>query len=170
MTDLKKRSAAECVLCATGAKVKQIAGVWLHPDPNGGLPLKCEARRIRLPQSGMTQAAQDVLAERCRQIESEGWTPEHDDGHDDGSMAMAAVCYATPEPLFRKDKRANATIYVDPWPWGDQWDKRKSGNVVADPAERSDAEYRRDLVKAGALILAEIERLDRAAAEDPAND
>ena len=40
-----------------------------------------------------TEAAQDVLAERHRQIEAEGWTPEHDDAHDKGEMLTAAWCY-----------------------------------------------------------------------------
>lgn len=42
----------------------------------------------------MTKAAADVLAERRRQIETEGWTPEHDDRHNAGEMALAASCYA----------------------------------------------------------------------------
>lgn len=100
----------------------------------------------------MTQAARDVLAERRRQIEAEGWTPEHDDAHAKGEMAQAAACYANHAPARYADHR----IYVDPritvpirWPWARKWWK---------PADR-----RRDLVKAAALILAEIERLDRAA-------
>ena len=41
-----------------------------------------------------TAAARDVLAERQRQVESEGWTPEHDDAYASGAMAQAAGCYA----------------------------------------------------------------------------
>ena len=41
-----------------------------------------------------TQAEHDVLAERRRQVEAEGWTPEHDDAHDDGSLALAGAAYA----------------------------------------------------------------------------
>ena len=92
-----------------------------------------------------TQAAQDVLAERRRQIEAEGWRPEHDDLHDDNEMAAAAACYAVagcnPDP-FKVNPPAM-------WPW--------------DWAFWKPASQRRNLVKAGALILAEIERLDRAA-------
>lgn len=82
-------------------------------------------------------AARDVLAERRRQIEAEGWTPEHDrkvNAH--GELAKAATCYASVYPL--------AASY---WPWDLKWWK---------PSGR-----RRNLVKAAALILAEIERLDR---------
>ena len=82
-------------------------------------------------------AWRDVIAERRRQIEREGWTPDHDDEHDDGSLAVAAACYAAP--------RMAATH----WPWSAEDYKPK--------------DRRRNLVRAGALILAEIERLDRRA-------
>lgn len=37
----------------------------------------------------MSKAADDVLAERARQMSMEGWTAEHDDTHDAGEMACA---------------------------------------------------------------------------------
>lgn len=83
-----------------------------------------------------SQAAVDVLAERRRQIDEEGWTADHDDEHTKGQLAAAATCYVTGRSLY--------------WPWLRSWWK---------PTTR-----RRNLVKAGALILAEIERLDRATA------
>lgn len=96
------------------------------------------------PQTVLTQAALDVLTERRRQIDAEGWTPEHDDEHNCQELAMAAACYA-----------GNAGGYV----WADGW----PGEIVF-PWDRSlwkPSTPRRDLVKAAALILAEIERLDR---------
>ena len=84
------------------------------------------------------QAWRDVQAERQRQISAEGWTPEHDDAHTKRELAAAATCYASVYPL--------AASY---WPWDLEWWKP--------------TDHRRNLVKAGALILAEIERLDRAA-------
>ena len=92
--------------------------------------------------NGMTHAARDVLAERQRQIEVEGWTPENDDAYQSGDIADAAACYAMTSPRMRGDGSAPFD-----WPWGGGWWK---------PTDR-----RRNLVKAGALILAEIERLDR---------
>jgi hypothetical protein len=77
----------------------------------------------------------EIAAERHRQIEDEGWTPDHDDGHDRGELAMAAACYCVPE------------IQEAMWPWEFKWWKRK--------------DYRRNLIRAAALIVAEIERLDR---------
>lgn len=94
----------------------------------------------------MTDAARDLLAERQRQISVEGWGPEHDDEHGQGEMAAAAACYALhTEPV------GNVGDYLRFWPWGAKWWKP--------------ADSRRNLVKAGALILAEIERLDRATTE-----
>lgn len=89
-----------------------------------------------------------IAEERLRQIREEGWTAEHDDEHSDGAMAWAAICYAAPEPVYRMDLREEP---VDPWPWSHQWDKR------------GDVSRIRDLVKAGALIAAEIDRLQRFA-------
>lgn len=91
-----------------------------------------------------TQAARDVLAERRRQIEAEGWTPEHDDQHGTGELARAAACYAIPMTTTEA-----LEVFRLTWPWDLRWWKH--------------ADRRRNLVKAGALILAEIERLDRAA-------
>jgi hypothetical protein len=90
--------------------------------------------------NGMTHAARDVLSERQRQIEVEGWTPEGDAAYRDGELADAAACYARPR------YRMGETCPPE-WPWAGKWWK---------PTDR-----RRNLVKAGALILAEIERLDR---------
>ncbi|HEB4079318.1 TPA: hypothetical protein RZ062_001485 [Pseudomonas aeruginosa] len=92
----------------------------------------------------MPQAWLDVQAERRRQVEAEGWTPEHDDEeHDDGGLADAASCYAL--------SAAGWSTYAasERWPWPLEWWKPTTP--------------RRDLVKACALALAEIERLDRAA-------
>lgn len=96
----------------------------------------------------------DVIAERERQKSVEGWTTEHDDSHDEGEMAAAAACYASPTRAFKVDKIVGPTYeefwsYVDLWPWSHAWWKPK--------------DRRRDLVRAAALIVAEIERLDRLA-------
>ncbi|ERZ34577.1 hypothetical protein [Pseudomonas aeruginosa] len=95
------------------------------------------------------QAWIDVLAERRRQVEAEGWTPEHDDEHSHGQMARAAACYALAGSSAPNDGTAALLVSLA-WPWDQQWWKPTSA--------------RRDLVKACALALAEIERLDRAAA------
>jgi hypothetical protein len=85
------------------------------------------------PANGyMRQAVNAVLEERLRQIEKEGWTPEHDQEHTGNELAKAAACYAVGQP-------------VQGW-WPGHW-------------EFKEANQRRMLVKAGALILAELERV-----------
>jgi hypothetical protein len=89
-----------------------------------------------------------IQAERQRQMDVEEWTPEHDAEHKFGEMSDAAACYA---------KVAAMIVYPGPiplevpasWPWENSWWKPSSDPV-------------RNLVKAGALIAAEIDRLQRA--------
>ncbi|MBS0476499.1 MAG: hypothetical protein JSR28_15320 [Proteobacteria bacterium] len=97
----------------------------------------------------LTQAARDVLDERRRQIEAEGWTPEHDDDHYPGCLASAAMGYAQSATcqLSHGEPLEGTPLF---WPWELPWWRPSTP--------------RRDLVKAAALIIAEIERLDRAAA------
>lgn len=98
-------------------------------------------------QHSVPRAWLDVQAERRRQITAEGWTPEHDDEHADGQMARAAACYALAGSSAPNDGTAALLVSLA-WPWDEQWWKPSTP--------------RRDLVKACALALAEIERLDRA--------
>lgn len=100
----------------------------------------------------MDEALSDIAAERRRQIEVEGWSEIHDDSHRDGEMADAAACYAATKRAFKAEEFAGRgyevfTTYSDLWPWAEGWWKPK--------------DRRRDLVRAAALIVAEIERLDR---------
>jgi hypothetical protein len=97
-----------------------------------------EALHIRRPLSPAMAA---VIAERFRQVEAEGWSPEHDDEHAPGELAAAGACYA----LAAHD--ASSVHPPRGWRWADEWWKP--------------AGFRRNLVKAAALILAEIEKFDR---------
>ena len=95
-----------------------------------------------------SRALADVVAERARQTTAEGWTAEHDDHHNGHELQAAAEvyllgAYATP------GRRRNLIARF--WPWDTAWYKPTTP--------------RRDLVKAAALILAEIDRIDRAAAK-----
>lgn len=89
-----------------------------------------------LPTGGVAQIAE----ERRRQITVEGWTPEHDDEHSSDELACAAAAYAMSD-----DEQMVGML----WPWRREWWKPKG--------------RKRDLVRAGALIAAEIDRLERAA-------
>lgn len=101
-----------------------------------------------------SRALLDVIAERQRQISAEGWSLDHDDSHRNGDLAAAAACYALSAgwlsgygfPWLLEGRRG----CPDLWPW------ERAAWKPKDP--------RRDLVRAGALILAEIERIDRASA------
>ena len=86
----------------------------------------------------VTRGVEMIDAERRRQIIKEGWTQEHDDEHQTGEMAMAAACYAV---YPRTD------IVEKLWPWKLKWWK---------PSYRL-----ANLVKAGALIAAEIDKVLR---------
>lgn len=97
----------------------------------------------------VVEAARDVLAERAAHVTREGWTPEHDDRHSDFEMAKAASCYARHAAYPPEVRHRRHASMPTAWPWPVWWWKPK------DP--------RRDLVRAAALIIAEIERLDRAA-------
>lgn len=105
-------------------------------------------------RSTIKSGVEKIAAERKRQIEVEGWTEEHDDHHNDDSLVMAAICYAAPEPLYRMLKTAHGFLMTDPWPpaWDRKWQKYTC---------QGQTRIRR-LVKAGALIAAEIDRLQRA--------
>lgn len=105
------------------------------------------AQAVQVPQAWL-----DVQAERRRQITAEGWTPEHDDEHACDEIAAFACFYAMP-PAAR-DWDASSTGYGD----------TLGEAIVPEGWEPKTGDRRRELVKAGGLILAEIERLDRAAA------
>ena len=94
-------------------------------------------------ESNQSRGVRDVIVERRRQINIEGWSSHHDDQHSYGEMALAAGCYAMFGLCF------NAGDPPKYWPWDKKWWK---------PSDK-----RRNLVKAAALIIAEIERIDRAA-------
>ncbi|HBO6773239.1 TPA: hypothetical protein L4844_005418 [Pseudomonas aeruginosa] len=93
------------------------------------------------PGTEVPQAWLDVQAERRRQITAEGWTPEHDDLYCAAELPRAAAAYI----LNGANDEAPAI-----WPFSAKWWKPRDA--------------RSNYVRAGALILAEIERLDRAAA------
>lgn len=98
-------------------------------------------------------AIEMITAERRRQIDVEGWSPSHDDTHDRGQLARAAATYAMPLnvrtlPLLR----TNLADVV--WPDGEQYER---WYFNPSPDDRV-----RELVKAGGLIVAEIERLQRS--------
>ena len=90
-----------------------------------------------------------IAAERARQIEQKGYTPAHDDQHTRGELGDAAICYA-----WSANEQVNHRPGAEPLP---SW-------PFADDAWQWSPDPLRNLVKAGALIVAEIERLQRRGA------
>ncbi len=91
----------------------------------------------------------EIQSERMRQIEKEGYTQEHDDsGHGDRDLASAGACYAYYASIFHQPRTLSVLNCLDElWPW--------------DMKDFKPTNPRRNLIKAAALILAELERLDR---------
>jgi hypothetical protein len=99
-----------------------------------------EALHIRRPLSPFMVA---VVEERRRQIDVEGWSAAHDDDHLFGEIAMAGGCYA----IFHTGPIGEKCPQPSMWPWSRGWWKPQ--------------DFRRDIVRAAALIVAEGEKFDR---------
>ncbi|ECQ8981391.1 hypothetical protein ACDT65_001839 [Salmonella enterica subsp. enterica] len=148
-----------CSLVEENEELKRrIAELEIESSVNDAAIIELKQQYSRLQEARYdTPAVKDVIAERQRQQSVEGWTPEHDDEHGDGELALAASCYTENFALFSTWQDGESVDWSDApqpanWPWSLEWWKPSSP--------------RRDLVKAGALILAEIERGDRAFATD----
>jgi hypothetical protein len=107
-----------------------------------------------------------IAEERQRQIEVEGWSKEHDEAHKNGELSIAAACYAVNKlpdmrvQALRKESgffsgnagdrgdRGLVSGWYDAWPFNESWDKRYRHDRL------------RSLIAAGALIAAEIDRLN----------
>ena len=95
----------------------------------------------------MKTAIELITEERQRQIEKEGYSSEHDLLHDGGELAIAAACYAAhPMTIYRFDEYARSLQFKKVIPF-DEYE-----------IDDKHSELRR-LIIAGALIVAEIERL-----------
>ncbi len=122
--------------------------LFILPIPCCGVVIDFTPR----PRTALEMAMDAVKAERRRQIEVEGWDTDHDDEHEDGELLKAAVIY-----LWHGTDREIALRPSDwlgckngvpmGWPWDDVWWKPK--------------DRRSNLIRAGALCLAEKERIHR---------
>lgn len=93
-----------------------------------------------------SKAIQDVINERKRQIDVEGWSTDHDDKYRNGELERAAACYTT-EGIDTCRPFPVRSYIRSLWPWDWQWWKPKT--------------HRQNLVRACALIIAAIELIDR---------
>jgi hypothetical protein len=92
-----------------------------------------------------------IAEERDRQVHVKGHDNEHDDKHGNGQLAIAAACYAvnSTSASCLHIGHVSSGMVVDAFPWDKKFDKRGKQTRI------------RELVKAGALIAAEIDRLQR---------
>lgn len=95
------------------------------------------------------KSIEDVIKERNKQIVDKNFTSQHDDAMVNHQLTDAAICYAA-DYFMRNKKICDDNNFVDSiWPW-------EKYNFKPSVYSR-----REDLVKAAALIIAEIDRLDR---------
>lgn len=90
-----------------------------------------------------------IAAERLRQVEEEDWDVYHDAKHTNGVLAVAAACLAVDgTDWWVTDTIANDTDHTDIW-----------GLVAKHGCNNAHHDDVRSLVIAGALIVAEIDRV-----------
>ena len=98
------------------------------------------------PPCPVSTGAELIAAERLRQMREEGWTAENDDEFENGELALAGAAYALAAVDDIADE-VTSSLVRRLWPWTAEWWKPKG------PL--------RDLVRAGALLAAEIDRVLR---------
>lgn len=126
-------------------RISKAAGAYSKPSGAGPEEIASEMFYVVMEATGLASTGLlSIAAERQRQVEVEGWTPEHDDEHQPGTLCRAAACYAF-NAYHDAHLRRDGTPHG--WPWEAGWWK---------PYNR-----RADLVRAGALIAAEVDRIDR---------
>ncbi len=113
-----------------------------------------EFRRTRHTPPDFVYVVEEIAAERMRQISGEGFSLAHDDQYQNGELERAAAWYALASitkynDVGGIDKRALFSDSFYGWPWHRGWWKPHAA--------------RRDLLRAAALLVAAIGRLDRAA-------
>ena len=104
-----------------------------------------------------------IMDERDRQVKKEGFTEEHDAEHTDAELIQAARAYALMAEAQQSGENCVTFDGIGPekpptdWPWELRWWKPSNDPI-------------RNLVKAGALIAAEIDRLMLAGFMDEDED
>jgi hypothetical protein len=146
----------KCPQCGHPDSSHNDAGCF-HDD---GAPCFCRmsGEQIRFPEQyqrhvvvpvtmKILNGAELIAEERQRQITDEGWSAENDDAWVGRELALAALCYLACyiNKYFRNPYIAQ--IIDTLWPWRKQYWKPSHDIAI--------------LKKAGALIAAEIDRLQR---------
>lgn len=121
----------------------QLAGVR---DENLTDQIKETRALLETQRPTWSAGIQELLVERRRQVRVEGLDPERDQQYEEGELADAAATYAYWAYHLGQRK---GTLDQTPRTW------------TLPPEQWKPASQRQMLIKAGALILAELDRLDR---------
>jgi len=105
----------------------------------------CKVNEVPIPKPPL-KGIELISQERERQLSQEGWSAQHDDKHPQGQLALVGACYALDFALYKETAR-------ELFPWDNKWWKP--------PKEATISESIHELAKAGALIAAEIDKLQR---------
>ena len=131
-------------------------GIYFFSDR---VPEICDCKNLNKTNEMKKSGIELITEERQRQIEVEGFNVEKDiESYSGGEIVGAACCYATNalnkqnteiEGDFARFQilRFEENDWIDGWPWDKQYDKREKHDQL------------RSLVIAGALIAAEIDRI-----------
>jgi hypothetical protein len=141
-----------------GGRTFEEAQEWWNRRAGDRQPMPSETGGTKgVGMSDLLSGAGLIASERLRQKQQEGYSDEHDDEHVFAEIVEAAICYADHAAMHQGIGAKDYRNYdaPDDWPWDYSAWKPKS------PIE--------DLVRAGALIAAEIDRLKRLKASKPDN-
>jgi hypothetical protein len=109
---------------------------------------ECDQIRRAIEREHAHTGVGQINRERMRQVFREGFNAKHDDGQLPGAMAMAGSAYAHDAAMKLRGLGGYEGLPLR-WPFGAEWWKPTPDDL------------KRQLIKAGALIAAEIDRMNR---------
>jgi hypothetical protein len=123
-------------------------GSCASSNGEGQIQISFNFRNNQTTMTGIELIAEERQRQQDIGPKGEAWDSSHDDQHDEGELLKAALCYIRFALASLKLKGHKRKLSPPPdWPWEREWWK---------PHENQS-----DLARAGALIAAEIDRLQR---------
>lgn len=156
---MNKKELSNCIKSLALRFGEKVKCEWLDMDGYKWLSTKMEIDVYFLSEfekghirnvSMVKRGVEFILFERERQVSEEGWMPEHDDLYTAEQLALAGATYAI--STFCRDDYGGHIYSTDVpvmFPFSSEWWKPTPDDRI------------RELSKAGALIAAEIDRLQR---------
>ena len=123
-----------------------------HKQPRGAEIVVCYSALPAPPAQGIDlgPGVREIADERQRQVDAEGYSAENDADYKAGELANAALAYLQVAAMdLTAGGRSHVATRSPPacWPWHRLWWKPRDAH--------------RDLVRAGALIAAQLDAIDR---------